>query len=115
MNTGFKMINVEFTEEAVAELRCQRFEHPHPRVQIKMDVLLLKSCGLGHEKICEILDISGNTLRSYIAQYVEGGVEGLKKLNFNKPESDLAGHKETLEEHFKKKSASDNQAGCTRN
>ncbi len=109
------MTNIEFTEETVAELRHQRFEHPHPRVQIKMDALLLKCSGLSHEMICEILDITGNTLRSYLAQYVEGGVEGLKKLNFNKPKSDLVEHKETLEEHFKKKTTSGNQASRTRN
>jgi hypothetical protein len=114
MNASFNMINIEFTQETIAELRRQRFEHPHPRVQIKMDALLLKCCGLAHKKICEILDLSGNTLRSYIAQYAEGGVEGLKELNFNKPESDLAGYRETLEEHFKKKSSSNNQASRTR-
>ena len=45
------MIEIEFTEEAIDELRYQRFNHPHPRVQRKMEALLLKSDGLPHHQI----------------------------------------------------------------
>ena len=37
------MIRIEFTEEAVDKLRYERFHHPHPRLQRKMEALLLKS------------------------------------------------------------------------
>ncbi len=57
------MIKIQFTEEAIDELRYQRFNHPHPRVQRKMEALLLKSEGLPHHRITRILDISENTLR----------------------------------------------------
>ena len=40
------MIRIEFTEEAIDKLRYERFHHPHPRVQRKMEALLLKSEGL---------------------------------------------------------------------
>ena len=108
------MINIEFTKEAIAELRRQRFEYPHPRVQLKMDALLLKSSELSHEKICDILDISGNTLRNFFYQYEKSGVEGLKALHFNKPGSVLVEHKKTLEEHFKKKSPGNDQTSRAR-
>ena len=39
------MIRIEFTEEAIEKLRYERFHHPHPRVQRKMEALLLKSDG----------------------------------------------------------------------
>ena len=56
------MIKIEFTEEAIDELRYQRFNHPHPRVQRKMEALLLKSDGLPHHQITRILGVSENTL-----------------------------------------------------
>lgn len=40
------MIKVEFTEEQIKQLHHLRFNHPHPRVQLKMEVLYLKSQGL---------------------------------------------------------------------
>ncbi len=33
------MINLEFTEEEKNSLYYERFHHPHPRVQLKMEVL----------------------------------------------------------------------------
>ena len=40
------MIHIEFTEEQINELRHERYSHPHPRVQRKMEALFLKSQGL---------------------------------------------------------------------
>ncbi len=74
------MIKIEFTEEATDELRYQRFHHPHPRVQRKMEALLLKSDGLPHHQITRILGVSENTLRQYLREYEEGGIERLKTL-----------------------------------
>jgi hypothetical protein len=33
------MIKIEFIEEQIKELHFERFNHPHPRVQLKMEVL----------------------------------------------------------------------------
>ena len=46
--------------------------------------------------------ISENTLRSYLRQFQEGGVERLKRLDFAKPTSEMAEHREALEEYFRK-------------
>ncbi len=45
------MIKIEFNQEEINELRYYRYNHPHPRVQRKIDVLLLKSKGIPHHKI----------------------------------------------------------------
>ncbi len=94
------MIKIQFTEEAIDELRYQRFNHPHPRVQRKMESLLLKSDGLPHHQITRILGISENTLRQYLREYEEGGIEALKTLHFRKPQSELAEHRQSLEAYF---------------
>jgi DNA-binding NarL/FixJ family response regulator len=62
------MIRIEFMEEAIAKLRYERFHHPHPRVERKMETLLLKSDGLPHKQITRIVGISENTLRDYLRQ-----------------------------------------------
>lgn len=95
------MIQIKFTPKEQDELRRQRFRHPHPRVQSKMDVLLFKSYGFAHGKIAQICGIDQNTLRSYLRQYQQGGIERLKQLNFNRPQSQLNAHQKTLEQQFK--------------
>ena len=95
------MIRIEFTEEEIDKLRYERFHHPHPRVQRKMDALLWKSQGIPHRQICAILGISENTLRSYLRAYQEGGVEKLKELNFPCPRSELVRHAGTIEAYFR--------------
>jgi len=94
------MIRIEFTEDAIEKLRYERFHHPHPRVQRKMEALLLKSDGLPHHQITRILGISENTLRQYLREYEEGGVERLKSLHFYRPLSELAKHRQSLETYF---------------
>ena len=94
------MIRMSFTEDEVQRLRRERFEHPHPRVQRKMDVLLLKSQGLAHGKITAITDVCENTLREYLREYQQGGIEKLKELHFRRPQSQLQEHRETLEAYF---------------
>ena len=94
------MIRIAFTEEQLKELHHWRFHHPHARVQLKMEALLLKSQNLPHRQICRLLSISENTLRAYFRDFLAGGVERLKELNFYKPESELAEHRATLEAYF---------------
>ena len=59
------MIRIEFTDKVKKQLHYERYNNPHPRVQQKMEVLLLKSKNLSHELICDIAEISPNTMRAY--------------------------------------------------
>src|SRR5512135_1796445 len=59
------MISIDFTPQDIDALHHQRFHHPHPRVQLKMEAVYLKSQGLPHQEICRLTRISENTLRSY--------------------------------------------------
>ena len=91
------MISIDFTDEQIEALHHERFHHPHPRVQEKMEAVYLKSQGLPHQDICRLSRISENTLRAYLRQFQEGGIERLKRLDFAVPTSELADHRETLE------------------
>jgi hypothetical protein len=79
------MIQLEFRFEDRAALAEERFEHPHPHVQRKMEALWLKSLDLPHSLICQICCISGNTLREYFRDYQQGGIARLKEVRFYRP------------------------------
>jgi len=97
------MIQLEFTEDEIEELHYQRFHHPHPRVQQRMEAVYLKGLGYAHQEIGRIVGVSQKTLRGYLRLYQAGGIEGLKRLNFYQPSSDLEPHQETIEAEFKAK------------
>ena len=94
------MIQVTIPAEDRIQLFKERFTHPHPHVMKKMEALYLKSCKLHNNLICEILQIDGNTLRSYFKEYLDGGIERLKVINFNRPQSDLQAYSGSLEKYF---------------
>lgn len=95
------MIHLDFSDEDKAALHHERYQHPHPRVQRKMEALWLKSQGIPHKQISTLAGISINVVTQYLKEYQEGGIESLKRLNFYKPQSELVNHTETLEAHFK--------------
>ena len=95
------MIRVDFTEEQIADLNYERYHHPHPRVQQKMEVLYLKSQGLSHQVIRQLCQISKTTLTFYLRQYLESGIEGLKVFDYQGQPSALNQYATTLESYFR--------------
>ena len=95
------MIRLGFTQEQIKALSYERYNHPHPRVQRRMEALLLKSHELPHNEICRLTGISRYALRCYIKKYKEGGVEKLKEISFYKPHSEMMKHKSSIEGYFK--------------
>jgi len=96
------MITIEFTEDEKQALHYERFHHPHPRVQQKMEALWLKSQELPHKMICQLTNISKPTLCQYLKDYQAGGIDQLKTVKFYQPTSELVAHQETLEAYFRK-------------
>lgn len=83
------------------ELNYERYHHPVPLVQRRMEVLWLKSHGLPHEQIAKLGGITENTMRDYFRLYEEGGLEKLKEVKWEGPASELMGHVSSLEAHFR--------------
>ena len=95
------MIQINPGSEDAEIFQYERINHLHPRVQIRMDVLWLKTKELPHKQIAEIACVSKNTVSRYLRMYNEGGIEKLREVNFYKPQSDLAKHTSTIEAYFK--------------
>ena len=77
----FAMLQMQFTEEEKNALHHERFHNPHPRVQQRMEALLLKSHALPPAKIASTLKMDEGALRSYLQDYQQGGIEQLKIIN----------------------------------
>ena len=95
------MIKLTFSSADIAALHYERFHHPHPRVQRKMEALYLKSQHLPHWQIANLLNISEVTLVKYIREYEKGGIAQLKVIPFYRPESELKAHQATIEADFR--------------
>jgi len=95
------MIRIDFSEPDVQRIKQLRYEHPHPRIRKRMDVLWLKSQGLAHQEICRLTGICSNTLRSYLRLFRSGGVDKVMELKFYAPTSELEQHRHRLEVHFR--------------
>ena len=94
------MLRLTFSETEAQALSHERFHHSHPRVRRKMEALWLKSQGLAHQEIAQLVSVSGKTLRSYFQQYADGGVAGLKEIHFRQPQSELLAHQEAITTYF---------------
>jgi transposase len=92
---------VELSEAERQELHYERFHHPHPRVQLKMEVVWLKSQGLTHKQTACLAGVDVRTVRLYLNEYEAGGVERLKVVRFYQPQSELTAYRETIETYFR--------------
>ncbi len=97
------MAKLTFTEADQQALHRERFEHPHPRVQKRMEALWLISQGLVYSEVARLSCVSDATIDRYVAIYRNDGLDGLREFNWGKSTvSELVEHKESLEESFRK-------------
>jgi transposase len=89
-----------FSEEVLAEIRHDRYHHPHPRVQRKMEVLWLKSLGLTHADIAAFADVSPRSVQRYLDEYQEGGLDRIRRLVWQGKPCALDEHQPSLEDYF---------------
>lgn len=95
-------MQLEFSTKERELLDYERYHHPHPRVQRKMEVVWLKSLGKEEREISQIANVSLTTVYRYLASYRAGGIEKLKEVTFYRPQSDFVEHKAQIEAYFLK-------------
>jgi transposase len=96
-------MNIEFTEEEKRALNHERYNHPHPKVQRKMEAMWLKSQGESHKKIAQLTGVTINMVTRYIKEYQSGGIERLKQLQYPRSRSELDKHIQSIEQNFKQR------------
>jgi transposase len=89
-----------FSSEVLAEIRHDRYHHPHPRVQRKMEVLWLKSQGLTHAAIADLADVSPRSVQRYLDEFAEGGLVRIRRLGWTGARCELDDQQQSLEDYF---------------
>ena len=108
------MARLTFSDEQRNELRRERFEHPHPRVQRRMDVLWFVSLGETYSEAARLAGVSDATVDRYVALYRKQGIEGLKRFDWKGPAGELTEHKTSLEELFRDEPPHTTAEACRR-
>jgi transposase len=94
------MIKSGLSEEDVTALRYWRFQHPDPRVHVRMEPLYLRSPGVTNGEILRLWRISNASFPRELKAYVAGGVEQLKRIDHDRPQRELANDRTTREAYL---------------
>ena len=89
-----------FSQDVVEEIRHDRFHHPHPRVQRKVEVLWLKYQGFTHSDIATLADVSPRSVQRYLDEFERGGLELVRRICWMGKRSELDEHQGSLEDYF---------------
>ena len=75
------MRRISFTEEESAAIGRDRFHHPNPRVQQRMEILWLKMHGEIHERIAELAGCSRRSVQRVLDCFVAGGLNAVRQFH----------------------------------
>lgn len=90
-----------FSESEVETIVSERYRHPDPRVQERMEILWLKNQGETHERIGELANVSRSTVQRTLRIYNAKGLEGIRSFGWKGQPSALTPHRATIEEAFR--------------
>ena len=96
------MLVIPFTDEDIAQLRYLRLNYPHPRVRQKIDAVYLKALGYPHHEIARFLNVTETTVRSYLKEYAEGGLDAVLRFEVGGSVSALEPHRTSITEEFER-------------
>src|SRR5215207_2459788 len=94
------MRTFRFSADELKAIAHERYQHPHPHVQRKMEVLWLKSHDLPHQQIADLAGVSLRTVQRYLDEYLAGGLKAIRRCNWRGPKTVLLQHERSLEEYF---------------
>ena len=91
-----------FPEAVVDQIARERYHHPDPRVQERMEILWLKSKSEPHWRIAELANVSRSTVQRTLRIYVAKGLDGIRSFGWKGQPRALTPHAATIEEAFRK-------------
>lgn len=92
-----------FSDDDRCTLATERYQHPDPRVQQRMEVLWLLSQGETQARAGQLAGVSKATVERYVAVFRKSGVAGLRQFHWVKPVSVLEKHLPDLEPEFRER------------
>jgi transposase len=95
------MRKITFSEADVQAIAHERYHHPDPRVQRRMEILFAKHLGYNHDDIVTLADVSRSTVQRCLTAYVQGGLERIREVPVRARRGELDAHRASLEETLK--------------
>jgi transposase len=95
-------LRVQLTEEERHIVNEERTSHPNERIRERMLVLWLLHSGVTRRKAAEIVTVGRATVQRYVAAYRDGGLDGLRRWDPGRPESEMAAYRAVIRESFER-------------
>jgi transposase len=95
------MPRLAFTDDDLSAIAFDRYYHPEPFVQRKMEVLWLKAQGLTHDAIARLAGLSRSSVQRHLRQFAQGGLDAIRRFPWKGQRGALDSHRAALEEHFR--------------
>ncbi len=90
-----------FPEAVVEEIARDRYHHPDPRIQQRMEILGLKSKNQDHGDIADLARVSRSTVQRVLRIYAARGLDGIRSFGWKGQPRALTPHRATIEEEFR--------------
>ncbi len=94
-------LRIQLTEEQLRVVNEEPSVHPNPRIREKMLVLWLLHNGVTRQNAARIVGASRATVQRYVAGFREGGLEGLRQWNPNRPAGEMAAYRDMIRRSFR--------------
>jgi transposase len=107
-------LRVRLTEEEQRVVNEERTSHPNQRVRERMLALWLLHSGVTRQKAAEICGVGRATVQRYVAAFRDGGLDGLRRWDPNRPESEMAAYRALIRESFEKQPVHTVAEACER-
>jgi transposase len=98
-------LRVQLTDEERDVVNEERISHPNPRIRERMLALWLLHNGVTRQKAAEIVGVGRASVQRFVAAFRDGGLDGLRRWDPNRPESEMATFRESIRESFEKQPA----------
>src|SRR4051812_17281605 len=93
---------LDFPPAVLEQIERDRFLHPCPQVQRRMELLRLAAHGLPRADLIRLTGLSRATVQRRLDDYRDGGLDAVRRWDYRGHPSGLAPHAATLEEHFRR-------------
>jgi transposase len=93
---------VRLTDEEQQVVNEERVSHSNERIRERMLVLWLLHKGMSRQKAADIAGLGRATVQRFVAAFRDGGLDGLRRWDPNRPESEMAAFLELIHETFEK-------------
>jgi transposase len=107
-------LRVRLTGEEQRIVNEERTSHPNERIRERMLVICLPPHGVTRQKAAEIVGVGRATVQRYVVAFRDGGLDGLRRWDPNRPESEMAADRELIRESFEKKPVHTVAEACER-